>query len=86
MIKAERPLAGDDFIYVTTDVGANLEITVINKDKSVAFTMTHTQGQASEEIKLVGTDGAFKLTKGQRVKVKGSLEGKEDNTLTIRVR
>ena len=86
MIKAERPLDGDDFIYVTTDEGANLEITVINQDKTTAFTMTHIQGQPSEEIKLVGTDGAFKLTKGQRVKVKGSLEGKEDNTLTIRVR
>ena len=86
MIKAERPLDGDDFIYVTTDEGANLEITVINQDKTTAFTMTHIQGQPSEEIKLVGTDGAFKLTKEQRVKVKGSLEGKEDNTLTIRVR
>ena len=86
MIKAERPLDGDDFIYVTTDVGASLEIAVINKDKTEAFTMNHTQGQASEEIKLVGTDGAFKLTKGQRVKVKASIAGKEANTLTIRVR
>ena len=83
MIKAERPLDGDDFIYVTTEVGASLEIKVIDTNKQEVFTMTHTQGQASEEIKL---DGAFKLTKGQRVKVKGSLEGKEDNTLTIRVR
>ena len=87
MIKAERPLDGDDFIYVTTDVGASLEIKVIDANKEEVFTMTHTQGKPSEEIKLVvGTDGAFKLTKGQRVKVKGSLEGKEDNTLTIRVR
>ena len=83
MIKAERPLEGDDFIYVTTEVGANLEIKVIGANKEEVFTMTHTQGQASEEIKL---DGAFKLTKGQRVKVKGSIAGKEDNTLTIRVR
>ncbi|VFB17045.1 Uncharacterised protein [Urinicoccus massiliensis] len=86
MIKAERPLDGDDFIYVTTDVGASLEIKVIGANKEQVFTMTHTQGQASEEIKLVGTDGAFKLTKGQRVKVKASIAGKEDNTLTIRVR
>ena len=83
MIKAERPLDGDDFIYVTTEVGASLEIKVIDANKEEVFTMTHTQGQASEEIKL---DGAFKLTKGQRVKVKGSIAGKEDNTLTIRVR
>ena len=87
MIKAERPLDGDDFIYVTTDKGASLVITVINKDKSVALTMTHIQTAPSEEIKLVGTDGTpFKLSKGQRVKVKASLEGKENNTLTIRVR
>ncbi|MEF3317888.1 hypothetical protein [Peptoniphilus grossensis] len=86
MIKAERPLDGDDFIYVTTEVGASLEIKVIDANKQEVFTMTYTQTAESEEIKLLGTDGAFKLAKGQRVKVKGSLEGKEDNTLTIRVR
>ena len=87
MVKAERPLDGDDFIYVTTDVGASLVITVINKDKTEAFTMTYEQTAESEEIKLVGTDGTpFKLSKGQKVKVKASIKGKEDNTLTIRVR
>ena len=87
MIKAERPLDGDDFIYVTTDVGASLVITVINKDKTEAFTMPYEQTAKSEEIKLVNADGTpFKLTKGQKVKVKGSIKGKEDNTLTIRVR
>ena len=86
MIKAERPLAGDDFIYVTTDVGASLEIKVIGANKAEVFTMTYEQTAESEEIKLVGSDGAFELAKGQRVKVKASIAGKEDNTLTIRVR
>ncbi|WP_055078291.1 hypothetical protein [Lagierella massiliensis] len=87
MVKAERPLDGDDFIYVTTDVGASLVITVINRDKTEAFTMTYEQTAESEEIKLVNADGTpFKLSKGQKVKVKASIDGKEDNTLTIRVR
>ena len=85
-LKAERPLGDTDFIYVTTTVGANLEIKVINKDKTEALTMTHAQGAASEEIKLVKTDGsAFKLTKGQKIKITAT-SGNQTAKLTIRVR
>ena len=84
-LKAERPLGDTDFIYVTTTVGANLEIKVINKDKTEALTMTHTQGAASEEIKLVKDGAPFKLTKGQKIKITAT-SGTQTAKLTIRVR
>ena len=84
-LKAERPLGDTDFIYVTTTAGANLEIKVINKDKTEALTMTHTQGAESEEIKLVKDGAPFKLTKGQRVKITAT-SGDQTAKLTIRVR
>ena len=84
-LKAERPLGDTDFIYVTTTAGANLEIKVINKDNTEVLTMTHTQGAASEEIKLVKDGAPFKLTKGQRIKITAT-SGNQTAKLTIRVR
>ena len=84
-LKAERPLGDTDFIYVTTTAGANLEIKVINADKTEALTMTHTQGEASEEIKLVKDGAPFKLTKGQKIKITAT-SGDQTAKLTIRVR
>lgn len=84
-LKAERPLGDTDFIYVTTTAGANLEIKVINADKSVALTMTHTQEEASEEIKLVKDGAPFTLTKGQKIKITAT-SGDQTAKLTIRVR
>ena len=84
-LKAERPLDGTDFIYVTTTAGANLEIKVINKDNTEVLTMTHIQGAASEEIKLVKDGSPFKLTKGQKIKITAT-SGNQTAKLTIRVR
>ncbi len=84
-LKAERPLGDTDFIYVTTTAGANLEIKVINADKSEALTMAHTQGAESEEIKLVKDGAPFTLTKGQRIKITAT-SGDQTAKLTIRVR
>ncbi|VFB17046.1 Uncharacterised protein [Urinicoccus massiliensis] len=85
-ISAERPLVGDDFIFVSSEVGANLTIEVINKNKTVALTISHTQGEDTDEVKLTKEGQPYLLKKGQRVKVTGKLEGKKDNALTIRVR
>lgn len=84
-LKAERPLGGTDFIYVTTTAGATLEIKVINADKSEALTMTNPQEAASEEIKLVKDGAPFKLTKGQKIKITAT-SGNQTAKLTIRVR
>lgn len=86
VIKAERPLSGDDFIYVKADKDVNLKIKVINRDKSEALSMNHTQKTATDKINLVNTDGsAFTLKKGQKVKINATKDGMSTN-LTIRVR
>lgn len=86
VIKAERPLSGDDFIYVKADKDVSLKIKVINRDKSEALSMNHTQKTATDKINLVNTDGsAFTLKKGQKVKINATKDGQTTN-LTIRVR
>ena len=86
-LKAERPLADTDYIFVTTSKGASLVITVINKDKTDALTMNHNQVNDTDEIKLVNTDGsAFTLTKGQRIKITATTSDDQTAKLTIRVR
>ena len=86
VIKAERPLSGDDFIYVKADKDVNLKIKVINRDKSETLSMNHTQKTATDKINLVKTDGsAFTLKKGQKVKINATKDGQTTN-LTIRVR
>lgn len=47
--------------------------------------MTHTQGAASEEIKLVKGRAPFNLTKGQKIKITAT-SGNQTAKLTIRVR
>lgn len=84
-LKAERPLDGTDYIFVTTTEGAELQITVINKDKSEAFKMTHTQVEKTDEIKLVKDGEPFELKKGQRIKITATKDGQKAS-LTIRVR
>lgn len=87
-LKAERPLGGTDYIFVTTSQEAELQITVINKDKKEVFSMTHTQVEETDEIKLVNKDPdqtAFKLEKGQRIKITATKDG-QTAKLTIRVR
>lgn len=85
-LKAERPLDGDDFIFVTTSTGANLEIKVIKRDKSEVSLKSQTQTEETSEIKLLNADGsAFTLEKGQKVKITASKDG-QTATLTIRVR
>lgn len=86
-LKAERPLGDTDYIYVTTTVGATLEIKVINSDKTEALTMNHTQEKDTDEIKLVNKDNEpFKLTKGQRIKITATTSDDQTAKLTIRVR
>lgn len=86
-LKAERPLGGTDYIFVTTTVGATLEIKVINSDKTEALTMNHTQEKDTDEIKLVNKDNEpFKLTKGQRIKITATTSDDQTAKLTIRVR
>ena len=86
-LKAERPLADTDYIFVTTSKGASLVITVINKNKTDALTMNHNQVNDTDEIKLVNTDGsAFTLTKGQRIKITATTSDDQTAKLTIRVR
>lgn len=85
-LKAERPLDGDDFIFVTTTAGANLEIKVIKRDKSEVLLDSQIQTAETAEIKLLNADGsAFTLEKGQKVKITASKDG-QSATLTIRVR
>ncbi len=85
-LKAERPLDGDDFIFVTTTAGANLEIKVIKRDKSEVSLDSQIQTAETAEIKLLNADGsAFTLEKGQKVKITASKDG-QSATLTIRVR
>ncbi len=85
-LKAERPLVGDDFIFVTTSKDANLEIKVIKRDKSEVSLKSQTQTDDTSEIKLLNADGsAFTLERGQKVKITASKDG-QTATLTIRVR
>lgn len=82
-IKAERPLAGTDFIVVTTSEGAKVTITVINKDKTEELSMTHAQGAPIEKIQLVKDDAPFKLTKGQRIRMTATKDGQVANMTTV---
>lgn len=84
-LKAERPLGGTDYIYVTTIAGANLEIKVIDANKQEVLAMTHTQGEDTDEIKLVKDGTPFELSKGQRIKITAT-SGGQTAKLTIRVR
>lgn len=84
-LKAERPLGGTDYIFVTTTVGATLEITVIDKDKNETKLNNHTQGKETDEIKLVKEGAPFNLKKGQRIKITAT-SGDQTAKLTIRVR
>lgn len=84
-LKAERPLGGTDYIYVTTIAGANLEIKVIDANKQEVLAMTHTQGEDTDEIKLVKDGTPFELSKGQRIKITAT-SGDQTAKLTIRVR
>ena len=86
VIKAERPLSGDDFIFVTADKGATIEIKVVKADKSETILKSHVQVGKTDEIKLVNKDGsAFTLEKRQRVKITAKKDG-QTAKLTIRVR
>ena len=86
VIKAERPLSGDDFIFVTADKGATLEIKVVKADKTETILKSHVQIGKTDEIKLVNKDGsAFTLEKRQRVKITAKKDG-QTAKLTIRVR
>lgn len=82
-IKAERPLAGTDFIVVTTSEGAKVTITVINKDKTEELSMTHAQRAPIEKIQLVKDDAPFKLTKGQRIRITATKDGQVANMTTV---
>lgn len=84
-LKAERPLGGTDYIFVTTSKGAELDITVINKDKEEIFSMKHTQEEDTDEIKLVKDGTPFELSKGQRIKITAT-SGNQTVKMTIRVR
>lgn len=48
----DRPYSGDDAIYVMTDIGANLEITVYDRSGNEVLKMTAKQTEEISEIKL----------------------------------
>ena len=85
-LKAERPLGGTDYIFVTTSKDATLEIKVIEKGKADVELKTQTQTEDTSEIKLLNADDTpFTLTKGQRIKITATKDG-QTASLTIRVR
>lgn len=84
-LKAERPLGGTDYIFVTTSQGATVEIIIVDKDKNETKLNNHTQVKDTDEIKLVKDGEPFKLTKGQRIKITAT-SGDQTAKLTIRVR
>ena len=86
VIKAVRPLGGNDYIYVTADAGTRFEIKVINADGSETILSGHDQVEGTDKVQLVNTDGTpFTLVKGQKIKISAT---KDDQSakLTIRVR
>ncbi|MBS5594495.1 MAG: hypothetical protein KHX08_03595 [Clostridiales bacterium] len=84
-LKAERPLGGTDYIFVTTAQGAALEITVVDKDKNKTKLNNHIQEKETDEIKLVKDEAPFNLAKGQRIKITATKDDQVTH-LTIRVR
>ena len=86
-ISADVPYEGQDVLYIQTTPGAELTITVTDRQKNVKFKMTHTQVTEKDEVQLLNKDGSqFKLAKRDKVVITGNTDSTLESTLIMRAR
>ncbi|MDU3192288.1 MAG: hypothetical protein E6677_02130, partial [Finegoldia magna] len=75
-LNADVPYEGDDFIYVSSEEGADIKIEVLNSDDSKAFEINTNLAYGDAEIDTLNDGSTFEFERGQTVIITASKGGK----------
>lgn len=83
-LNADVPYEGDDYIYVSSEEGADVKIEVLNSDESKAFEINTNLASGYAEIDTLDDGSTFEFEQGQTVIITASKDG-QTAKLTLEV-